>query len=364
MEEEAIATRYWCHMCSLTVNPVMESEIKCPFCQSGFVEEMSQDQEQEDDDDAQEGSLDTNDQRANHSLWAPILMEIMNDRTRNNDENAAVEENRNEEETDNNGQGRETDLDYQLQEILRRRRRHSAAVLQLLQGIRAGLTLESETNNRDGGNERVILINPFNQTVTVQGSADSTDSVVAAGSLGDYFNGPGFEMLLQRLAENDPNRYGTPPARKEDIEALATVKTEENLQCSVCLDECEIGTEVKQMPCKHKFHGECLLPWLELHSSCPVCRYQLPAADETKTDSVTIETNDRNEVSNVSATSSYGTENSEGNRQEEEEQEEEEQEEEEEGGFSIPWPFSSLFSSTQDNNEPPDSSGNMFPEAW
>jgi E3 ubiquitin-protein ligase RNF115/126 len=325
--EEAMATRYWCHMCSQTVNPVMEAEIKCPFCRSGFIEEMAEEQ-------------DTNDERANNSLWAPILMELMNDHTgRRNQSVESVQDNHN--ETENH----ETDLNWQLQEILRRRRRHSAAVLQLLQGIRAGLTESNgdENNDESSNRERVLVINPFTQTITVQDSVDP-DSV-AAGSLGDYFIGPGFEMLLQRLAENDPNRYGTPPARKEAVEALATVKIEQTLQCSVCLEDFEIGTEAKQMPCKHDFHGDCLFPWLELHSSCPVCRYQLPA-DEPKTDSVTTPTNDDNGVATTS---------SDGNRREEEEEEEGEEEEEEENdgsGFSMPWPFGGLFSSSQDNNNP------------
>ncbi|CAD5315637.1 unnamed protein product [Arabidopsis thaliana] len=315
--EEAVVTRYWCHMCSQTVNPVMEAEIKCPFCQSGFVEEM------EDDDD--HDSSDPADVRANNSLWAPILMELMNDpvRRRRNQSVESVEDNQNEVQTENNEDDGENDLDWQLQEILRRRRRHSAAVLQLLQGIRAGLSVESEST----------------------------------GNGGDYFIGPGFEMLLQRLAENDPNRYGTPPAKKEAVEALATVKIEETLQCSVCLDDFEIGTEAKLMPCTHKFHSDCLLPWLELHSSCPVCRYQLPA-DEAKTDSVTT-TSDNNGSSSASATTSHGAENSDGNRRQEEEEEEEEEEENENNdgsGFSIPWPFSTLFSSSQDSNAPTDSS--------
>ncbi|CAL9219002.1 unnamed protein product [Arabidopsis halleri] len=345
--EEAIATRYWCHMCSQTVDPVMEAEIKCPFCQSGFVEEM------EDDDN---DSSDPADVRANNSLWAPILMELMTDpvRRRRNQSVESVEDNQNEAQTESNeNNGEENDLDWQLQEILRRRRRHSAAVLQLLQGIRAGLSVESEsTGNGDNNPGRVILINTSNQTITVQSSADM-DSV-PAGSLGDYFIGPGFEMLLQRLAENDPNRYGTPPAKKEAVEALGTVKIEETLQCSVCLDDFEIGTEAKRMPCEHKFHGDCLLPWLELHSSCPVCRYQLPA-DEPKTDSVT--TSDNNGGSGAPATSSHGAENSRRQGEEEEEDEDEEENEDNDGsGFSIPWPFSTLFTSSQDSNAPTDSS--------
>ncbi|KAK8564100.1 hypothetical protein V6N13_005685 [Hibiscus sabdariffa] len=104
-------------------------------------------------------------------------------------------------------------------------------------------------------------------------------------NIGDYFIGPGLEQLIQQLAENDPNRYGTPPASKSAIEALPSVnitKNNSNLefnQCAVCMDEFEEGTEAKQMPCKHLYHKDCILPWLELHNSCPVCRHELPTDD-------------------------------------------------------------------------------------
>lgn len=44
------------------------------------------------------------------------------------------------------------------------------------------------------------------------------------------------------------------------------------------------GEKAKLMPCKHRFHGECIEKWLNIHGSCPVCRYEMPAdgADEQK----------------------------------------------------------------------------------
>ncbi|XP_030454812.1 E3 ubiquitin-protein ligase RING1-like [Syzygium oleosum] len=104
-------------------------------------------------------------------------------------------------------------------------------------------------------------------------------------NLGDYFIGSNLEQLIQQLAENDPNRYGTPPASKSAINGLPVIKiTEEllasdNSQCAVCKDTFELGEEAKQMPCKHIYHSDCILPWLELHNSCPVCRYELPTDD-------------------------------------------------------------------------------------
>lgn len=104
-------------------------------------------------------------------------------------------------------------------------------------------------------------------------------------NLGDYFVGPGLEQLIQQLAENDPTRYGTPPASKSAVKNLPTIKVTEEVQnsemnhCAVCQDDFEKYMEVKQMPCKHIYHSDCLLPWLELHNSCPVCRHELPTDD-------------------------------------------------------------------------------------
>ncbi|XP_052181181.1 E3 ubiquitin-protein ligase RING1-like isoform X4 [Diospyros lotus] len=116
-------------------------------------------------------------------------------------------------------------------------------------------------------------------------------------NLGDYFIGPGLEQLIQQLTENDPNRYGTPPASKSAVEALPTVKVTDELlasdysQCAVCKDTFELNEKAKQMPCKHVYHSDCILPWLELHNSCPVCRYELPTDDpdyESKTRGTTV----------------------------------------------------------------------------
>ncbi|KAK6145018.1 hypothetical protein DH2020_021838 [Rehmannia glutinosa] len=70
-----------------------------------------------------------------------------------------------------------------------RRRRNSATILRLLQDMRAGILSESENldNNEgptDRNNERVILINPFDQTIIVQGSYDSNDSQNRAAPIG------------------------------------------------------------------------------------------------------------------------------------------------------------------------------------
>ncbi|CAM6019788.1 unnamed protein product [Sphagnum balticum] len=105
------------------------------------------------------------------------------------------------------------------------------------------------------------------------------------GNFGDYFLGPGLDQLIQQLAENDPNRYGAPPASKTSIDAMPTIHiSQEHLgtdaaHCAVCKDEFEMGFPVRQMPCKHMYHAECIMPWLAQHNSCPVCRYEMDTDD-------------------------------------------------------------------------------------
>eukprot|EP00732_Lithocolla_globosa_P002627 Lithocolla_globosa_v1_NODE_1774_length_2345_cov_78.798253.p1 type:complete len:347 gc:universal NODE_1774_length_2345_cov_78.798253:46-1086(+) len=46
-----------------------------------------------------------------------------------------------------------------------------------------------------------------------------------------------------------------------------------NLTCAVCLDDFEVGEQVRELPCTHDFHVHCIDPWLLRHSRlCPTCK--------------------------------------------------------------------------------------------
>ena len=50
--------------------------------------------------------------------------------------------------------------------------------------------------------------------------------------------------------------------------------------CAVCHDPYSEGSVVKTLPCGHFFHSKCIDPWLNQHSSCPLCRCELPSAGD------------------------------------------------------------------------------------
>ena len=46
--------------------------------------------------------------------------------------------------------------------------------------------------------------------------------------------------------------------------------------CAICLDEFEDKETIRKLPCEHKFHDACLIPWLtERHSTCPLCKFDV-----------------------------------------------------------------------------------------
>ncbi|XP_052198739.1 probable E3 ubiquitin-protein ligase RHY1A [Diospyros lotus] len=43
-------------------------------------------------------------------------------------------------------------------------------------------------------------------------------------------------------------------------------------ECAICLEAFKAGESLVNLPCPHRFHSRCLLPWLQSNSHCPCCR--------------------------------------------------------------------------------------------
>ncbi|KAI5665653.1 hypothetical protein M9H77_15506 [Catharanthus roseus] len=121
--------------------------------------------------------------------------------------------------------------------------------------------------------EVVVIVNTHNWSMTmVESDAISLDS-----------------FLREKL--------GNPPASKASIDAMPVVKVnEEGLECSICLADFDVGGEAKEMPCKHRYHADCIEKWLGIRGSCPMCRFSMPAEEQ-----VSNKTENGNEESEAEA---------------------------------------------------------------
>lgn len=69
--------------------------------------------------------------------------------------------------------------------------------------------------------------------------------------------------------------------------------------CVVCHEAYKDNDDIIELPCKHVFHETCIVPWLEGHNTCPVCRHTLPLASSNN--------------NNVNNSNNSSNENTEGN---------------------------------------------------
>ncbi|XP_004508643.1 uncharacterized protein [Cicer arietinum] len=101
----------------------------------------------------------------------------------------------------------------------------------------------------------------------------------------DYIYTAEYEMMFGQFAENDNPLTGRPPASVTVVQNLPSVVVTKddvdnnNVLCAVCKDEFVVGEGAKLLPCSHRYHGDCIVPWLGIRNTCPVCRYEFPTDD-------------------------------------------------------------------------------------
>mmetsp|Transcript_29770 Transcript_29770/g.48082 ORF Transcript_29770/g.48082 Transcript_29770/m.48082 type:complete len:271 (-) Transcript_29770:421-1233(-) len=123
------------------------------------------------------------------------------------------------------------------------------------------------------------LFQPFPPSNVEEFAAAFIPQGFAGGMMGGRL-----DDIITQIMENSQGPMGTPPAKKDAVKNLPRVKVSDRepgtqLDCAVCKDELSNEDSAVEMPCSHLFHENCILPWLESHNSCPVCRHELPTDD-------------------------------------------------------------------------------------
>ncbi|XP_065352282.1 E3 ubiquitin-protein ligase RNF181-like [Cloeon dipterum] len=88
-----------------------------------------------------------------------------------------------------------------------------------------------------------------------------------------------FDLLQMFVELRGEAGNSAPAASKAAVQALPLVQPLENENCAVCLKNYDEESQCRMMPCKHKFHQECIFTWLKQTNSCPICRKELPTDD-------------------------------------------------------------------------------------
>ncbi|KAK1572549.1 hypothetical protein Q3G72_034434 [Acer saccharum] len=264
------STSYWCYRCSRFVRVLTRDSVTCPDCDGGFVEEIE------------------NPPRGVHHTT--------------------------------------TDLH-------RGRRRFPAAAMYMIGNGTTGNRTSRDPANSGGpvlrrsrrtGGDR----SPFNPVIVLRGPVSGEIENTGGGgggyelyyddgegsglrplprSMSEFLLGSGFERLLEQLSQIDMNGIGgfeNPPASKAAIESMPVVFIDSGLvemesHCAVCKEAFELGSEAREMPCKHIYHSDCILPWLSLRNSCPVCRHELPSDNTNNNNSNSNSNNVSEENENV-----------------------------------------------------------------
>ncbi|SAM09145.1 hypothetical protein [Absidia glauca] len=94
------------------------------------------------------------------------------------------------------------------------------------------------------------------------------------------------DLVSQLLEESQSNAKGPPPASNRFIMSLPVINKQvlsSEETCIICKDVLQSSQDkVTKMPCGHYFDQECLLPWLQLHNTCPMCRFQVETEEQVK----------------------------------------------------------------------------------
>lgn len=121
------------------------------------------------------------------------------------------------------------------------------------------------------------MLNAVRAMLLMQGGAGHDGGSGPDASFRARFGGGLDYEALSELSErmghvprglSDDQVRGLPTQRVGNVDELG-----EQRQCPVCLADFERGEEVQTLPlCCHRFHKECIGPWLRTSRTCPVCR--------------------------------------------------------------------------------------------
>ncbi|XP_076300650.1 E3 ubiquitin-protein ligase Iruka isoform X1 [Lasioglossum baleicum] len=252
-------SRFFCHKCSVEIEDLLP-DYTCPRCASGFIEELQSGNNENctNMDLVNDEISDQEYQLLNNVNWIERdVVELLrvSDRGQTSSVSSSV----------SNNLRRFNYLNY-----LNNLNRHS----------------QSSRGTQDDPMSLQIFLQDFlgalsEASLGYHVTQDNQPPVLVYANPQDYIWGQAnFDAVVTHVLNQLDGTAGPPPLPKKQIEQIPTTAVTQSdvdskMQCSVCWEDFKLSEPVKQLPCQHLYHAPCILPWLELHGTCPICRQNL-----------------------------------------------------------------------------------------
>ncbi|XP_042424207.1 E3 ubiquitin protein ligase RIE1-like [Zingiber officinale] len=79
---------------------------------------------------------------------------------------------------------------------------------------------------------------------------------------------------LHKLGQENENEISITIA-EEDSSLMDLCLPPEDSECCICLSNYEDGVELHSLPCNHYFHSDCIVKWLKISATCPLCKFNI-----------------------------------------------------------------------------------------
>ncbi|XP_006391188.2 E3 ubiquitin protein ligase RIE1 [Eutrema salsugineum] len=89
-----------------------------------------------------------------------------------------------------------------------------------------------------------------------------------------------FQMMNNGEKQSDGGGKMIPIEAGTDYSGNERVLLPEDADCCICLSSYEDGTELVALPCNHHFHSTCIVKWLKMNATCPLCKFNILKGNE------------------------------------------------------------------------------------
>ncbi|CAN6540219.1 unnamed protein product [Malus baccata var. baccata] len=106
------------------------------------------------------------------------------------------------------------------------------------------------------------------------------DLAQARGATPESINSlPTYKFKIKKNKHGDNRDGGSSGATEGGVVAAGTEKERaisgEDAVCCICLAKYANNDELRELPCSHFFHKDCVDKWLKINASCPLCKSEV-----------------------------------------------------------------------------------------